>query len=542
MRANRWVFAADAGPGHLSSGKFGSAGSFRLAQTAEARVFASAIEHARAQLRDHLESAGELRARLVQLGALAGAAAGACACPPVIFDEAVSQQAVRAAFDRDKPGRYTSDDLENSAIYDKFFHVRRVAELGASQFQVQALHTVSGLLADLADSMLDRDEIAALLDAITSMLCAFGISPSSQAVADAPLALAAASPENEPDGARVWYRWVTGHHTFAVFAIFARAAMLEARSAIGSSQPQAAANALQRAAVFLRGTAAAMWYTADFPFKFYQEKMRPAMEAAGSRGGFSGTQNADYERYKFERERTIEALFEAHGDRRSQWPADVYAALAAFHETEVQAAEHHVLVAASKVRVDRSLAQKATEPSGSDSAVEALREIVDAAIADIADRFAPERERDVRVCSASDVPAERPLAVTAEGIPLVICRAYGAFWACAGTCTHAGASSPTVIWPKANWCVRCTAGSSTCERGRRPTVPRTSRCERMPSPSGETISSCGSSSACYTRPMERDRFGVPFEDDLTENRQPGGAAREDEAETNVRSRRGLSGR
>jgi hypothetical protein len=31
--------------------------------------------------------------------------------------------------------------------------------------------------------------------------------------------------------------------------------------------------------------------------------------------------------------------------------------------------------------------------------------------------------------------------------------------------------------------------------------------------------------------MERDRFGVPFEDDLTENRGAGGAAREEQAET-----------
>jgi 3-phenylpropionate/trans-cinnamate dioxygenase ferredoxin subunit len=215
--------------------------------------------------------------------------------------------------------------------------------------------------------------------------------------------------------------------------------LLTAADALRSGDTAGVETALLRAGVFVRATASAMWYTADFPIAFYLEKLRPAMQATGARGGFSGTQNADYERFKAVRETLVEALFETYGDLASQWPRNVLAALLHFHEIEMQAAEHHVLVAASKVQLDQSLSQKATQPGSHESAVDVLREMVDGAASDIADRFRSEAARDVRACSVDEVPPEHPLRVTVEGTDLVICRAYGALWACAGTCTHAGA-------------------------------------------------------------------------------------------------------
>lgn len=397
-----------------------------------------ALRAFRDDLRVRVSAARELRERIDSLAALAAQVISNDdgALSEIAYDETASRAAVQAAFERDRAGRYTADDLENAHIYDGFFHVRRAPDLTAPQFLNQALHVIAALLADLGDALLDRDEVGALFDAMVRALECAGVTAIPPNGTPLPQA---AAPEDEPDGARVWYRWVAGHHTFALCAIFARDALLRAQTAITAADNDALAAALNDAGIFVRATAAAMWYTADFPIKFYLEKMRPAMEASGARGGFSGTQNSDYERYKAARERTVEALFEKFGDRASQWPPPVLAALTRFHEIEVQAAEHHVLVAASKVELDQSLAQKSTQPGGRESAVDILREVVDGAISDIADRFTAESAREVRACAAADVPAERPLAVTVEGQPMIICRAYGSFWACAGVCTHAQA-------------------------------------------------------------------------------------------------------
>lgn len=389
----------------------------RACEAEDVRPLFAGIEALRADLRAHVVNASDLRGRLSALGSLAASAA-------------------QARVDVQPSVKPPSADPDDEEIYDKFFHVRRAPGMDAPALLAQALHVYSALLGDLGEALIGRDEVTALLDAVSAQLAALGASlPSgngSKSSTGAPEA-------QDLDGARVWYRWVTGHHTFALCAIFARRALLDACDAVRAGDAAAVESALLRAAVHVRATASAMWYTADFPIAFYLEKLRPAMEATGARGGFSGTQNADYERYKSVREALVEALFEAYGDLASQWPRSVLAALLHFHEIEVQAAEHHVLVAASKVQLDQSLSQKATEPGSHESAVDVLREMVDAAASDIADRFRAESARDVRACSVDDVPAERPLRVTVEGTDLVICRAYGALWACEGVCTHAGA-------------------------------------------------------------------------------------------------------
>lgn len=375
------------------------------------------LEALRADIRAHVLSGTDLRDRLSALGTLARAAAQ---------ERSGVEPAVQT------PGA----DPSNDEIYDKFFHVRRAAGMGGDAFLTQALHVHGALLDDLGESLIGRDEVAALLDALVAQLETFGASHTG---GNGSLTVQAASTPQELDGARVWYRWVTGHHTFALCAIFAREALLRASDALRSGDAAGVEAALLRAGVYVRATASAMWYTADFPISFYMEKLRPAMQATGARGGFSGTQNADYERFKNVREALVEALFETYGDLASQWPRNVLAALLHFHELEVQAAEHHVLVAASKVQLDQSLSQKATQPGSPESAVDVLREMVDAAANDISDRFRPEGARDVRACGVDEVPAEHPLRVSVDGMDLVICRAYGALWACAGTCTHAGA-------------------------------------------------------------------------------------------------------
>jgi len=232
-------------------------------------------------------------------------------------------------------------------------------------------------------------------------------------------------------------RWTRGHHTFAIFAIAARAELLAIERALHDADDAAVVAHLRNAAVLRRAIAAAQWYASDFPPAVYRDTLRPTMVATGARGGFSGTQNADYRRLKEAREIAVEALFAAYGSDGSAWPPDVYAALQALHEMEVQAAEHHVLVAASKVDVDQSLAQKAQ--GARESAVDVLREVVDATVVDLSDRFTGAPHATTFACKIADVPLERPHRVSVAGKDLVIAHAYGTFWATDAYCTHADA-------------------------------------------------------------------------------------------------------
>jgi nitrite reductase/ring-hydroxylating ferredoxin subunit len=233
-------------------------------------------------------------------------------------------------------------------------------------------------------------------------------------------------------------RWTRGHHGFAIFAIAERAALLGIERALHDNDDAKVAANLRVAAVLRRAIAAAQWYASDFPLAVYRDVLRPTMEQAGTRIGFSGTLNADYARLKQARETAVEALFATYGSDGSSWPPDVYAALEALHEMEVQAAEHHVLVAASKVDVDQSLAQKAAGTTH-ESAVDVLREIVDATVTDLTDRFTGAPVAKTFACKAADVPEEQPHGVRVNGKDLIVCRAYGAFWATDAYCTHADA-------------------------------------------------------------------------------------------------------
>lgn len=326
----------------------------------------------------------------------------------------------RAAFQRETPQHLSEDELENFAIYDRYFDVRRVAGLSGRALTVTALDTWSVVLADLADLLVGRDEIAALLRACAAMSARMGSATGDGSIAAGGIAAPAQLPVDE--FARVLLRWRTGHHLYALCAMHARDALI--------------AGDFVQAAVFLRALPAAQWYTSEFPIQTYLDVLRPTMEKTGARGGFSGTQNADYMRMSWARERAVEALFEKYGADAAAWPPEVYSALMAFNETEIEAAEHHVLVAASKVRIDGSLAQKAT--GDRNSAVRLLREKVDAAATDVVERFSSDAIRRVRACALGDILPEHPLGIAIDGRDIVLCRAYGAVWACDGICTHAG--------------------------------------------------------------------------------------------------------
>jgi nitrite reductase/ring-hydroxylating ferredoxin subunit len=336
--------------------------------------------------------------------------------------------AERDAFVRAAPHHLSDDELDNFAIYDAYFQVER-ATLDAASFADALFETWSVALADIAQALLGRDEMEVLLRALRVMLARIGsVEPDATTGANGKPPIL---PEDEAE--RVMVRWRTGHHLFGLCAMHAREAFVDAAAA---SEPAAIAEALGRATTFARANAAAMWYTSEFPIDFYLNVVRPGMMQSGAHGGFSGTQNADHRRMLWAREQAVEALFVRFGTDAAAWPPDVYTALMNFNEMEIQAAEHHVLVAASKVRLDQSLAQKIV--GDRTSAVTVLREKVDAIASDIVERFSSEATRRVRACAVSDVPVEHPLGIRLEGVDIVLARAYGAIWACDGVCPHAG--------------------------------------------------------------------------------------------------------
>lgn len=335
----------------------------------------------------------------------------------------------------DAPHALDANTLDDFDVYDSYFRVSR-AILDAPAFAAGLTQTLSLMLADAPTAMLGRDEFIALLRAMRAMLARIGSISGTQANG-----VTAPGAPDLPDapGLRLTLRWRVGHHLFAYCAMHARAALENAAAALSPRDDAAVAEALLQAALFVRATAAAQWYTSEFPIAFYLDALRPTMEATPGHGGFSGTQNADYRRLQWTRERTIEALCATFGPDAAAWPAAIYTALMTLNEMEIQAAEHHVLVAASKVQLDRSLAQKALGASaGHESAVAMLREKVDAAASDIVERFSSQATRRLRACAVSDIPQEHPLAVRLDGIDIVLCHAYGAIWACAGVCPHAG--------------------------------------------------------------------------------------------------------
>lgn len=270
-------------------------------------------------------------------------------------------------------------------IYDDYFCVVRTYPMTQIQLMAQVTQTGKNVLQDLPHVLLDRAQITVLLQSIAAMIHVFasgnqsslgnsGINHESRMLAfrfagDNQQATQKASIDAKPQQSdavhdKEWteqvahYRWKVGHHLFNLCTIFCRYSLQQARKAIVEGRPAQGTQQLCRAEQFLRGTTAAMWYAGDFPPRIYQQIIRPSMVMPGSPAGFSGDQNADYNRMKDEKA-TFKTFISTYYDPAlTTAPADLLNALRDFHEADVQDVEHHLLIAANKVGSDHSLAQK----------------------------------------------------------------------------------------------------------------------------------------------------------------------------------------
>lgn len=267
------------------------------------------------------------------------------------------------------------------AIYDDYFGVVRVEELTLAQFTGQFAHTCLALLPDLPYTLQDRAQILQLLAGMTQMFivladkmqAAQGQITQGQGAQDFGAAgqqiaatttlyqqrWQAADPADRSWQERVaFYRWKVGHHFFNWCAIFCREALLQAQAAIARDAHACAVTHLGQAEICLRGSTAAMWYAGDFPAQLYQTVIRPSMIMPDAPAGFSGDQNADYNRMKSAKQGLKDFLRSRYGQDLATLPAPVRQALLQFHAADIEDNEHHLLIAAQKVGSDQSLAQK----------------------------------------------------------------------------------------------------------------------------------------------------------------------------------------
>jgi len=292
---------------------------------------------------------------------------------------------------------------EACTIYDDYFRVVRVYSMNQLQFIGQVAHTSLNILCDLPHTLLDRMQIITLIQTIRHMfdVLAPGFELSVDGIhtdSGGDIGAQQSASQGMATYADVWqsdivqmagwteqlshYRWKVGHHFFNLCTMFCRHALIQAQNFVASQKIAEGVQQLGYAERFLRGTTAAMWYAGDFSANTYKEIIRPSMVMPGAPAGFSGDQNADYNRMKDAKKELKDLLRTNYEFDLSALPAELWHALMAFHEADIQDVEHHVLIAANKVGVDQSLAQKEwlaelPEMTHAQAAVDILREMAD---------------------------------------------------------------------------------------------------------------------------------------------------------------------
>jgi len=237
------------------------------------------------------------------------------------------------------------------------------------------VRTSQALLFDLPHTLLDRTQIVMLVANVGRMLAVLADRlGATKSATDAAQPVADLTADRRAAYGRCWletpgdpagwsqtvafYRWKVGHHFFDLCTIFCGDALHRTHGAIVAGNEQAGVAELKLADSFLRGTTAAMWYAGDFPANLYRDVIRPSMVMPGRASGFSGDQNADYNRMKDCKEKLKELIRQTPNPALSALSPRLLRAFMDVHEADIEDSEHHLIIAAHKVGTDQSLAQK----------------------------------------------------------------------------------------------------------------------------------------------------------------------------------------
>jgi hypothetical protein len=165
-----------------------------------------------------------------------------------------------------------------------------------------------------------------------------------------------ADPKIGRDASIAWWRLLVGHQYWNLLLFFARDAAEQTARAFAEGDDDRGATLLRQTAVLFRATTACMWFSSAFPIALYHDVLRPTMEEGEAID--AQAQHISYALLKRAIVAMKSALETRHGKDRSRWPDLVFKAAREFVEVYLQDMEQHIRVAASKVGMDASLAQK----------------------------------------------------------------------------------------------------------------------------------------------------------------------------------------
>jgi len=248
----------------------------------------------------------------------------------------------------------------------------RVAPLSPEQHAAQAAAILFRGLADLRHAMVDVNDIATEVEGMCAVLDS--LAPSGQR--RAPTAMPGHEWPGSDDGlfeptGDGLDRWVLVHHLYILFNLYAAAAVRAAISAISATggSPDAAANLLGEAEVYVRAFSATMVHAAAVPSRYYREWIRPTMQPPAVPEPLTGELQPEHASYRSGIEDLLRSCPEPFLALTRSYPE---LALARYQllEADLLDIERHTLVAAALVGTDRSLVQHEQAP---DNAVSTLR-------------------------------------------------------------------------------------------------------------------------------------------------------------------------
>ncbi|GAB5490976.1 MAG: hypothetical protein Phog2KO_11910 [Phototrophicaceae bacterium] len=386
------------------------------------------------------------------------------------------------------------DDLHHLGgyiVYDEYFNTIRVPEMSASQLLCQCSATAYEVLGDLPFTMLAREEIEVLFMALYKMFNCF-LPDKLTNVPPVPASYVMQEHNNMQAIEYLWdtmatneaqreniamFRWKVGHHLFNMLTFFLTVSTEKAIDAINDADDLLAVKHLDRASTFLRAGIACEWYAANFSSDIYADIVRPSMVMQDVPGGdgFSGDQNAEFNRFKTSKEHLKTVL----RDKRGSLAPNVELAVRQFVEMYVQDGEHHVLLASAMAGNSPSIAQDEwlkDLPDGMpiQSAVDFLRNMVLARRAE----FSQKQKNDTQpllvpvepmelngdmkiIATADELEGTQLIRREIDGKPFLIGLTDGVYWATTATCTHKEFLISEVL--DDNDCLVCTKHGATFE-------------------------------------------------------------------------------
>ncbi len=374
-------------------------------------------------------------------------------------------------------------------VYDEYFNIIRVPKMTASQLLCQCCATAYEVLGDLPFTMLAREEIEVFFTALYKMFNSFLIDEFDN-VPPVPASYVMQEHNNMQAIEYLWntlatneaqreniamFRWKVGHHLFNLVTLLLSVSTEKAIAAILAGDDLTAVKQFDRASTFIRAGISCEWYAANFSSDIYATIVRPSMSMQDVPGGdgFSGDQNAEFNRFKLAKEHLKTTM----RDHRDTISPQIEQAVRQFVEMYVQDGEHHVLLASAMTGNGPSIAQEEwlkDLPDGTpmQSAVDFLRDMVLARRAE----FSRKQANDTRpllqpvepmelnddltiIATVDELQATRLILREIDGSPYLIGLTDGTYWAASATCTHKEFAISEITDDKG--CLVCTKHGAT---------------------------------------------------------------------------------